>query len=292
MKIAISGKGGVGKTSLTAWLGDYLARRGEKVWLVDADTALSLGQASGLDRAALPEPLTGRAALIEERIRPAGKGGMMDLDPHVSDLPEVLSAPLPLAGSVQAAQGEKRLLVMGPLTNAGGGCACEGNALLKALLAHLVLDRREWVLVDMEAGVEHLGRGTVAHVDALLVVAEPSMRSLETAAEVARMASDLGLRRQVLVINKTTPQQAAQLPPLAHLPEQRIAVPDLEALRQRQMYSGLCWALARRQKRNWTDFAKPCCKKSGNVNLLHSSGHGLASSFLRINRASVLPGLF
>ena len=137
MKIAISGKGGVGKTSLTAWLGDYLARRGEKVWLVDADTALSLGQASGLERAALPEPLTGRAALIEERIRPAGKGGMMDLDPQVSDLPEALSASLPLAGPDDAEQGKKRLLVMGPLTNAGGGCACESNALLKALLAHL-----------------------------------------------------------------------------------------------------------------------------------------------------------
>ena len=105
MKIAVSGKGGVGKTSITAWLGDYLARRGEKVWLVDADTALSLGQASGLERAALPEPLTGRAALIEERIRPAGKGGMMDLDPHVGDLPEALSASLPLAGPAEAAQG-------------------------------------------------------------------------------------------------------------------------------------------------------------------------------------------
>ena len=121
MKIAISGKGGVGKTSLAAWLGDYLARRGEKVWLVDADTALSLGQASGLERAALPEPITTRAALIEERIRPAGKGGMMDLDPHVSDLPEALSAPLPLSGFVDGRPGEKRLLVMGPLTNAGGG---------------------------------------------------------------------------------------------------------------------------------------------------------------------------
>ena len=238
MKIAVSGKGGVGKTSITAWLGDYLARRGEKVWLVDADTALSLGQASGLARADLPEALTQRAALIEERIRPAGKGGMMDLDPHVSDLPEALSAPLPVVKEGAKTAGDKRLLVMGPLTSAGGGCACESNALLKALLAHLVLDRREWVLVDMEAGVEHLGRGTVAHVDALLVVAEPSMRSLETAAEVARMASDLGLRRQVLVINKATPQQAAQLPPLAHLPEQRLTVPDLEALRQRQVFSG------------------------------------------------------
>ena len=76
MKIAVSGKGGVGKTSITAWLGDYLARRGEKVWMVDADTALSLGQASGLERVQLPEPLTQRASLIEQRIRPAGQGGM------------------------------------------------------------------------------------------------------------------------------------------------------------------------------------------------------------------------
>ena len=136
MKIAISGKGGVGKTSLAAWLGDYLARRGEKVWLVDADTALSLGQASGLERTALPEPLTGRAALIEERIRPAGKGGMMDLDPHVSDLPEVLSASLPLAGPVEAAQGEKRLLVMGPLTNAGA--AAPAKATLCSRLCWLI----------------------------------------------------------------------------------------------------------------------------------------------------------
>ena len=261
MKIAISGKGGVGKTSLTAWLGDYLARRGEKVWLVDADTALSLGQASGLEREALPEPLTGRAALIEERIRPAGQGGMMDLDPHVSDLPEALSAPLPLAGSDAAEQGEKRLLVMGPLTNAGGGCACESNALLKALLAHLVLDRREWVLVDMEAGVEHLGRGTVAHVDALLVVSEPSMRSLETAAEVARMASDLGLGRQVLVINKATPQQAAQMPSLANLPEQRISMPDLEALRRRQLYSGSVLGLGQQTEEELDRFCEALLQK-------------------------------
>ena len=237
MKIAISGKGGVGKTSITVWLGDYLARRGEKVWLVDADTALSLGQASGLERAALPEPITTRAALIEERIRPAGKGGMMDLDPHVGDLPEALSASLPLAGPAEAAQGEKRLLVMGPLTNAGGGCACEGNALLKALLAHLVLERNDWVLVDMEAGVEHLGRGTVAHVDHLLVVSEPSMRSLQTAGQVSRMAADLGLNRQTLILNRASAGQAVNLPDLEHLPERRVALPVIEQLSEKQLHS-------------------------------------------------------
>ena len=261
MKIAVSGKGGVGKTSITAWLGDYLARRGEKVWLVDADTALSLGQASGLARADLPDALTQRAALIEERIRPAGKGGMMDLDPHVSDLPEALSAPLPVVGEGAKTAGDKRLLVMGPLTSAGGGCACESNALLKALLAHLVLDRREWVLVDMEAGVEHLGRGTVAHVDALLVVSEPSMRSLETAAEVARMAGDLGLHRQVLVLNKATPDQVADLPPIADLPQQRISMPDLEALRARQLRSGSVLGLGDKTEKMLDSFCASLLQK-------------------------------
>ena len=98
MKIAVSGKGGVGKTTMTAWLGDYLARQGHNVWLVDADTALSLGQACGLDMAALPIALSQRPELVQERIRPAGQGGMMMLNPHVSDLPEVLSAPLKVCG--------------------------------------------------------------------------------------------------------------------------------------------------------------------------------------------------
>lgn len=238
MKIAVSGKGGVGKTTIVAWLGDFLARQGKSVWLVDADTALSLGQASGLARSGMPEALVQRKSLLQQRIRPGG-GSMMDLNPQVSDLPESLSVPLPLGGPLfeGVKAGEKRLLVMGALSNAGGGCACDGNALLKALLAHLVLDREEWVIVDMEAGVEHLGRGTVASVDCLLVVSEPSMRSLETAAEVGRMAGELGLTRQVLVLNRATPEQAAMLPGLEGLPERRIVMPVMESLTKRQLQS-------------------------------------------------------
>ena len=263
MKIAVSGKGGVGKTTMTAWLGDYLARQGHNVWLVDADTALSLEQACGLDMAALPIALSQRPELVQERIRPAGQGGMMMLNPHVSDLPEILSAPLKVCGPPLGDRpvGEKRLLVMGALTSANGGCACEASALLKALLAHLVLERNDWVLVDMEAGVEHLGRGTVAHVDALLVVSEPSMRSLETAAEVARMSADLGLHRQVLVLNKATPDQAANLPPLAGLPAQRISMPDLEPLRERQLHSGSVLGLGREAEEMLDNFCAALLQK-------------------------------
>jgi len=231
MKIALAGKGGVGKTSLTSWLADRLARQGKDVWMVDADTALSLGQASGLDPTDLPEPLIRRGDLIRERIH---EGGFLNLNPEVDDLPESLAVDVPLAGRPDpgVAPGRKRLLVMGAVTNAGGGCACDANALLKALLAHIVMDRDAWVLVDLEAGVEHLGRGTVAHVDGLIVVSEPSMRSLQTGAEIGRMASDLGLDNQLLVLNR---HAGGEPPALAGLPGRTISIPPLPGLVERQL---------------------------------------------------------
>lgn len=231
MKIAFAGKGGVGKTSLCAWVGDWLARSGKNVWLVDADTALSLGQASGLAADALPEPLVRRGDLVHERIH---EGGFLNLNPEVGDLPEELAVDVPLGGEALpgVTAGRKRLLVMGAVTNAGGGCACDANALLKALLAHIVMDRDDWVLVDLEAGVEHLGRGTAAHVDGLVVVSEPSMRSLQTGAEVGRMATDLGLVNQVLVLNR---YKTGEPPKLSGLPRWWMSVPVLSGLAERQM---------------------------------------------------------
>jgi len=234
MKIAFAGKGGAGKTTIAAWLGDYLARQGENVWLVDADTALSLGQASGLDPALQPVPLAEREDIIRKHI---GEG-YMSLNPDVAGLPEALSVPLPLGGPPRAgaAPGDKRLLVMGTVASASSGCACAANALLKAVLAHLILDRREWVLVDMEAGVEHLGRGTVADVDALVVVSEPSLRALGTAAEVSRLALGLGLARQALVLNRSEPDD--RVPTQLALPANLLRVPALAGLRARELESG------------------------------------------------------
>lgn len=231
MKIAFAGKGGVGKTSLCAWVADWLARTGKNVWLVDADTALSLGQASGLSLDALPEPLVRRSDLIRERIH---EGGFLNLNPQVGDLPEELAVDLPLGDEPLpgTTAGRKRLLVMGAVTNAGGGCACDANALLKALLAHIVMDSDDWVLVDLEAGVEHLGRGTATHVDGLVVVAEPSMRSLQTGAQVGRLASDLGLTNQMLVLNR---YQGGEPPKLDGLPTKWMSVPVVEGLIKRQM---------------------------------------------------------
>lgn len=231
MKIAFAGKGGVGKTSLTSWIADWLASNGHDVWLVDADTALSLGGASGVPADALPTPLIQREDLVRERIH---EGGFLNLNPDVDDLPESLAIEIPLGQSPRpdVTPGRKRLLIMGAVTNAGGGCACDANALLKALLAHIVMDRNAWVLVDLEAGVEHLGRGTVAHVDGLVVVSEPSMRSLQTGAEVGRMATDLGLDNQVLVLNRHDGGAPPQLP---GLPKRALSIPPLPGLIERQM---------------------------------------------------------
>lgn len=226
MKLAIAGKGGVGKTSLTAWLGDYLARSGKEVWLVDADTALSLGAALGLAPELTPRALALEEELIRERV---GDAGLISLSPKVDDLPERLRARIR----------SMNLLVMGSISSAGGGCACTANALLKALLAHLALEREAWLLVDLEAGVEHLGRGTIQAVDGLVVVSEPSLRSLKTAESVSRMASELGLQRQALALNRTPEHfQASDLPQGLELPPVAALVPRLASLEARQLADG------------------------------------------------------
>jgi CO dehydrogenase maturation factor len=242
MKLAIAGKGGVGKTTLAAWLGDYLARQGREVWLVDADTALSLGAALGLPPGDLPAPLARDESLLRERV---GDGGFMNLNPAVEDLPERL----------RVRAGNLNLLVMGSVASAGGGCACQANALLKALLAHLIVDRDQWLLVDLEAGVEHLGRGTVAAADGLIVVSEPSHRGLDTAARIASLAADLGLTRQALVLNRARsagpggpdlpdipglPPLAAIIPSLASLEQRQLGAPSVLGLPERDLLDGLC----------------------------------------------------
>jgi CO dehydrogenase maturation factor len=220
MKLAVAGKGGVGKTAVTAWLGDYLRRQGKSAWLVDADTTLSLGPALGLPFSRIPLPLCQDAALAAER---AGEGGMLSLTPDVADLPERLSLDV----------GGLRLLVMGSVAGAGGGCACAANAVLKALLAHLFLAPGQFVLVDLEAGVEHLGRGTVAAADGLVVVSEPSLRGLAAAASIGAMARDLGLIRQVLVLNRC--EGVPALPDLPGLPPLAAVLPPFASLVAKQL---------------------------------------------------------
>ncbi len=222
MKIAVAGKGGVGKTTIAAWLGDYLNRKGMQVWMIDADTAISLGPALGLSLDEVPTPLVNNKKLIQERV---GSGVFINLNPHVEDLPQKLA---------KEVRGMK-LLVMGTIAGAGAGCGCAANAILKALLAYMILRSSQWMIVDLEAGVEHLGRGTVSSVDGLVVVSEPSIRGLQIASNIARLAKELGLKKQVLVLNRT--DDDFKLPQDIPLPKLVAKVPYLESLAERQKSS-------------------------------------------------------
>jgi len=187
LKLAVAGKGGVGKTTLVALLAREAAARGWRVLAVDADPDANLAATLGIQAPIVP--LAEQEVLIAQR---AGREGLVKLNPTVDDIPE----------RYWVEHQGVRLLVLGGIGKGGGGCACPANAFLRALLRHLVLRRDEMVLVDMEAGIEHLGRGTAQGVDALLVVVDPDARSLDTAVRTLRLAGELGLERAFAVANK------------------------------------------------------------------------------------------
>ena len=187
MKLAVAGKGGVGKTTLVALLAREAVARGYRVIAVDADPDANLAMTLGIDRPVVT--LAEERELIKERV---GEEGFVKLNPTVDDIPDRYSVE----------QDGVRLLVLGGVRQGGGGCACPANTLLQSLLRHLFLRHGEVVLVDMEAGIEHLGRATVQGVNALLVVMEADRRTLETAARIVRLAHEIGLSRVLAVGNK------------------------------------------------------------------------------------------
>lgn len=201
MKIAVSGKGGVGKTLLVSLLSRRFAAAGYSVLAIDADPDANLAANLGFPNPDRITPISEMADLIEERTgaRPGEPGSFFKLNPKVDDLPERLSVE----------HDGIRLMVMGRIKRGGTGCYCAEGVLLQALLAHLMLQCDEVVLLDMEAGIEHLARGTAQTVDRLIVVVEPGRRSLETAGRIQDLAEDIGLKRIALVGNKirTTSQR-------------------------------------------------------------------------------------
>jgi CO dehydrogenase maturation factor len=196
MKIAISGKGGVGKTTLAALLAQVYAEQGRNVLAVDADPSPCLAGALGFpaDERAQLHPISEMDELIYERTgaKPGTTGGFFTINPQVDDIPDRFS--------VQYR--DVRLLEMGSVDTGGTGCICPESAMLKSLFTHLLFRKDDLLILDMYAGVEHLGRATVDFVDAMLIVVEPTRRSLGTASQIKALAEDIGLTRFWLVGNK------------------------------------------------------------------------------------------
>ncbi len=206
VKVAIAGKGGVGKTTLAAALSHGLARAGERILAVDADPNNCLGRALGFPETILTNilPLSEMTDMLAERAGKAEGGGFFALDPPVADLLDRFKVEW---------QGIE-LLVMGTVDEPGGGCVCPESAVLKALVRYLVeLDLS--LVMDMEAGLEHLGRGTAAHIGALLIVVEPAPASARTAVRIAGLAKGLGIKVLGVVMNKVpSPELVEVVKPL------------------------------------------------------------------------------
>ena len=195
MKIAVSGKGGVGKTTLSAMLTATLSRAHPMVIALDADPDANLAAALGLPPAEHPIFLSEMTDLIKERTGASDAyGGYFKLNPKVDDIPDDYACKI----------GNIRLLALGGVTQGGDGCICPATALVKALLTHLIIGRDDALVMDMDAGIEHLGRGTTQSMDALLVVVDEGPWSQQTAQRVRKLAEDLGVRNLFAVANRVT----------------------------------------------------------------------------------------
>ncbi len=194
IKLAVSGKGGVGKTTVAALLIRHLAEGGRRVLAVDADPVASLGGALGFPGHEKIVPLADMKDFIFERTgaKPGTLGGFFKMNPRVDDIPERFAK----------VHDNIHLMVMGTVDSGGSGCVCPESILLKNLVQHLLLYQNDALVLDMEAGVEHLGRATAGAVDLMLVVVEPGSRSINAAKMVRKLAADIGLDRVVAVANK------------------------------------------------------------------------------------------
>ena len=194
MKIAVAGKGGVGKTFVAACLALSLARQGYTTIAIDADPTPNLALSLGIPLQDLNSilPVSENKALIDSKTG-TGYPGVYAMNFSVDDIVKNFSLSTPAGVN---------LLVMGTVKSMGAGCTCAANSVVRTLLRHLVMERDEAVILDMEAGLEHLGRGTAEGVDHMVVVSDANAKSLDTARIIARIAKDSGIPHVMLVGNK------------------------------------------------------------------------------------------
>jgi CO dehydrogenase maturation factor len=194
LKIAVSGKGGVGKTLVSGTLASYFAKKGYKVMAIDADPSPNLALTLGIpvEESNKIIPISENKELLDSKTK-TDYPGVYKLHFTVDDIIEENGMKSPYGVN---------LLVMGTVKAAGSGCACGANAVVRELLRHLIVDRDEIVIVDMEAGVEHMGRGTASQVDAMIIVADSSRKSLEIAKKLNLFATQMGIKKVYVVGNR------------------------------------------------------------------------------------------
>lgn len=194
MKIAVTGKGGSGKTTVSAGLAFLFTQEGKSVFAVDCDPDMNLAFSLGFPNPEKIKAISGMKELIAERTEsdPERPGGFFKLNPKVDDIPQKFC---PEHNNI-------RLIVMGKVNKAAGGCLCPENTFIKALISHLVISQKEIVILDMVAGTEHLGRGTAGSVDAIFVVTEPTLLGINTARHIKLLAQELGVKKILFIANK------------------------------------------------------------------------------------------
>ncbi|MCP4374939.1 MAG: AAA family ATPase [bacterium] len=219
MKIAISGKGGVGKTTLSSMLSGVLALDGRRVIAIDADPDANLASGLGVPDDMKVVPLAEMHDLIAERTGAQDQpGGYFQLNPRVDDIPDEYALKI----------GNIRMLALGGVSQGGGGCICPATTIVKALLVHLIIGRDDALVMDMEAGLEHLGRATAQSMDALIVVVNPDRWSVQTAGRVSGLAADLGIKNIFAVVNRLgAPGQADEDEVQAKLKQIQTALGDV-----------------------------------------------------------------
>jgi CO dehydrogenase maturation factor len=194
LKFAVTGKGGVGKTTISALMARALHKSGRVVLAIDADPNTTLLACMGHTPTTPIPPIVELKGLIAERtgVEPGTSGGFFKINPRVSDIPEKYAVDV---------DGIK-VLVAGAIKHGGAGCYCPENAFVRALVSHVLLEKKNALILDMEAGIEHLSRGTVEDVDRLLIVVEPSRSSIETALRINKLAQELGLHHISVIGNR------------------------------------------------------------------------------------------